>query len=54
VGFCAIYEHCSGFEFFLPQALSTPAHTQVTQAVGRFAERERIAFYIIEQVGDNL
>jgi hypothetical protein len=36
VGFCAIYKHFSGFGFFLPQAESTPAHTQLTQTVRHF------------------
>ena len=34
VGFYAIYEHFSGFEFFCSQAESTPVHLPVTQTVG--------------------
>ena len=35
-GFCRIFKHFSGFAFFLLQAESTPAHTQVTQTVRLF------------------
>jgi hypothetical protein len=33
VGFVAIFEHFSGFEFSCSQAESTPAHLPVTQTV---------------------
>ncbi len=36
VGFCGIFKHFSGFEFFsTSRSESTPAHTRVTQTVGQ-------------------
>ncbi len=39
-GFCAIYEHFSGFEIFLLPAESTPAPAPVTQTVGRLMSQD--------------